>query len=488
MMGRKTTGGALDREDIQGLVVRGYKHHVVSYFTLLSFDPGEIAATKQWLAALAVRNGVPHRTDTYVNIAFTHRGLERLGCPPAILDGFSDEFRGGMTTSHRSRILGDTGANAPETWEWGNGAQPVDAVLLVYARNATDLAACYDSVGAGFTRCNVREIKKIETYRPPHDKEHFGFRDGIATPPIEGLEGRNILTAGPPVKAGEVLLGYENEYHRFTSRPLVDRSFDPNNILKPDVEGSDGADFGRNGSYLVFRQLHQDVHAFWLFVDQAARKLPAVDADCVRSWLAAKMVGRWQSGAPLVLAPMRDTPSLGGEDRFLYRKTDEAGIACPIGAHIRRTNPRDGFMLVNETDSLALSNRHRLLRRGRSYGPPLAESMMPEDVLARGPDTNERGLCFICLTANISRQFEFVQDSWMNDPSFNGLHDDVDPLLGQRGRFTAQEAQPPATGTFTIPHDPVRIRVKGLPNFVRVRGGAYFFLPGLAALRYLTQC
>jgi Dyp-type peroxidase family len=480
----------LDREDMQGLIVRGYKEHFFSCFSLLRFgaDPQQMAATKQWLGRLQVKDATRERAATYINIAFTYRGLARVGCPPAILSGFSDEFCGGMTAPHRQRIFGDNGANAPENWAWGNKAESVDAVLLVYARTAADLATRYGSLRAEFAGCGVREVRTIDTCRMPHDKEHFGFHDGIANPTIEGLGGRGIATSSPPVKAGEFILGYENDYQRFTARPVVDRVFDPQHLLKDDVEGSGGADFGRNGSYLVFRQLYQNSYGFWSFIDQAARKLPNAMAARGRSWLGAKMIGRWQSGAPVVLAPEYDDAALASEDRFLFRAGDADGLACPIGAHIRRANPRDGFILVNASDSIALSNRHRLLRRGRSYGPALADSMKPEDVLTRGPDGIDRGLCFICLNANISRQFEFVQGSWINDPSFNELHDDVDPLLGQRGRFSASKGQAHAGGTFTIPAQPMRARVQSVPNFITVRGGAYFFLPGLAALRYLVQC
>ena len=339
------------------------------------------------------------------------------------------------------------------------------------------------SLRAGFAAHDIAEIKKIDTCREPNDREHFGFHDSITNPTIAGLKEPHIKTSSAPVKAGEFILGYENEYRRITARPVVDRALDPRHLLKDD--GSGGADFGRNGSYLVFRQLYQDVHGFWSFIDQAAGKLPGAMAARGPSWLGAKMIGRWQSGAPIARAPDRDDPTLTDKDDFLYRSDDPSGVACPIGAHIRRANPRDGFMLVNAADSAALSNRHRLLRRGRSYGPVLAEPMTPENMLLRGPDDVDRGLCFICLTANISRQFEFVQGSWMNDPSFNTLHDDVDPLLGQRGRFSANPAA--AGSTFTIPAVPVRARLHGLPNFVTVRGGAYFFLPGKAALRYLAQ-
>jgi Dyp-type peroxidase family len=479
----------LDREDMQGLIARGYKKHPYSCFLLLRLgaEPNDIAATKQWLASLQVKDATRVRSDTYVNIAFTFGGLQRLGCPAAILSGFSDEFCGGMTARHRRRILGDDGDNAPEKWGWGNEAKPVDALVLVYARLKVDLDAGCASLNAKFLSCGIREVKKIETHRMPDNKEHFGFHDGIASPTIEGLGIRGIATSSPPVKAGEFILGYENEYQHYTARPVVDRVFDPKHLLKNDIEGTGGADFGRNGGYLVFRQLYQDVYGFWSFIDQAVTKLPVHSVPDPRSWLGAKMVGRWQSGSPIVLTPQYDESALAKQDQFLYRKQDPEGISCPIGAHIRRANPRDGFMLTNAAGSIALSKRHRMLRRGRSYGPPLAESMRPEDILARGRDDIDRGLCFICLTANISRQFEFIQGGWMNDPSFNKLHDDVDPLLGERGRFSNDNQQPPE-GTFTIPTLPVRMRVKGLRSFVEVRGGAYFFLPGKAALQYLAQC
>jgi Dyp-type peroxidase family len=480
---------ALDREDMQGLIARGYGEHRFSLFVLLHFHSSstEIGAVKHWLEGLGAKDGTRDRADTYVNIAFTYNGLCRLGCPPAVLSGFSDEFSGGMTAPHRRRILGDDGANAPEKWDWGNDVHPVDAVLLVYARTEACLAACYSLLSAEFTKRGIDEVKKIDTYRAFSDKEHFGFHDNIANPTIEGLSGRRLATSSPPVKAGEFILGYENEYYRYTARPVVDRVFDPKGLLKDDVEGSGGADFGRNGSYLVFRQLYQDVFGFWSFIDDAVMKLPKPTVPDPRSWLGAKMVGRWPGGAPMVLAPHYDDPAFATEDRFLYREADEGGIACPIGAHVRRVNPRDGFTLVSASDSIALSNRHRLLRRGRSYGPVLVESMRPADILVHGPDGVDRGLCFMCLTANISRQFEFVQGSWMNDRSFNKLHDDVDPLIGRRGRFVGDEERT-AEGIFTIPALPARLRVHGLKNFVAVRGGAYFFLPGKAALRYLAQC
>ena len=146
---------------------------------------------------------------------------------------------------------------------------------------------------------------------------------------------------------------------------------------------------------------------------------------------------------------------------------------CPVGSHIRRSHPRDSLdPRPGSSDSWEINRRHRILRRGREYGT----SLTIDQALAGG-DSTERGLNFICLNANIQRQFEFINHTWLNNPKFDGLYDDADPV-------TAPSA--PYGGTFTIPTEGVRERVTNVPRFVSVRGGAYFFLPGLAAVRYLA--
>jgi Dyp-type peroxidase family len=231
-------------------------------------------------------------------------------------------------------------------------------------------------------------------------------------------------------------------------------------------------DLGRNGSYLVFRQLAQDVKGFWEFFRQATGDGEDADSTaCIH--LAAKMVGRWPSGAPVTKAPERDDPALGNDNDFGYHERDAAGLKCPIGAHIRRTNPRDSLEPDPGSEkSVEFADRHRILRRGRAYGDPVVESMQPEEIM-QSDAAGERGLHFICLNANISRQFEFVQQTWTNNPRFDGLYDDPDPIVGPGGKFTEQAT-------------PVRRRIHDVPRFVTVRGGAYFFLPGLRALRYLA--
>jgi len=272
-----------------------------------------------------------------------------------------------------------------------------------------------------------------------------------------------------------VLLGYPNEYHRFTPRPLLSPADDPDGLLAPDREHRGLKDLGHGGTYLVFRQLRQDVHAFWKFCETATVLPDGSPHAEARTRLAAKLVGRWPSGAPLVLAPDRDRPQLGTANDFAYAGDDPDGLRCPIGAHIRRSNPRDSLAPAPGTErSLTVNRLHRLVRRGRKFGPLVPR----EDLLSPGVDPawrdEERGLHFICLGANLSRQFEFIQQTWLNNPRFAGLYDCPDPLVGSPAR------------SFVVQGQPMRTRYRGLAAFVSVRGGAYFFMPGVGALRYLS--
>jgi deferrochelatase/peroxidase EfeB len=263
-------------------------------------------------------------------------------------------------------------------------------------------------------------------------------------------------------------------------------------------DATEKKDIGRNGTYLVMRTLKQDVRSFWQFVNWQAGGNSA-EADK----LGAALVGRTRAGDPLV--PMQEQPIRGvgpdpeqiRQNQFTFDK-DPLGTGCPFGAHVHRANPRNtdypgrpdglarlitmlGFGPDGFRDDLMSSVRfHRILRRGREYGPGLS----PENALAAAPPNDpERGLQFICLNANILRQFEFLQNAWTMNTKFSGLTDENDPLVGVR------EAIPGAIADkFTIPKDGgLRRRVSGLPQFVTVRGGAYFFLPGLRALRYFAE-
>ena len=444
-----------DLADIQGLVARGYGDLTAATFLLGRIE--DEAAARTWLVGVSeLLTAASERPEgRAVNLAFTSEGLRRLGLPAETIGLFSNEFVDGMATPHRSRTLGDVGRDAPEHWSWGGPGAPVDFVLLLYATDRTELTALCAEPALGFP-AGVQLVSELATSNL-RGHEPFGFRDGISQPVIEGLSKKG--PAATTLKFGEFVLGYPNEYGRLTDPALLDEA--------PEV--------GRNGSYLVFRQLRQDVRGFWRFLDSAARRPDGTPDPEERVRLAAKLVGRWPGGAPLTLSPERDDPALAEDNDFGYHDLDREGARCPIGAHIRRSNPRDSLDPKPGTaKSLELNRRHRLLRRGREYG----QQLTPDEALEDPPPTEqERGLHFMCLNANISRQFEFVQGTWLNSPKFAGLYDDSDPLVGP---------SEPYGGTFTIQSDPVRERLTDVPRFISVRGGAYFFLPGLSAVRYLT--
>jgi len=467
-MGRGAVSGAPELGDVQGLLARGYGNLPAASFVLVGIDDRSAAAA--WLGAVAAAlTASDERPDRRaVNIAFTSSGLRKLGLAESAFGQFSNEFVDGMTTSHRSRILGDVGDNAPERWDWGGAHTPeVDAVLLLYAVDEPTLAALEHERSPG---PGVPILARLGTSNLD-GREPFGFRDGISQPLIDGLSktGRPETT----VRFGEFVLGYPNEYGRFTERPILEPATDPGRMLPLE---SGRPDFGRNGTYLVFRQLSQDVRGFWHFLDKATKRPDGSSDPERRVRLAAEMVGRWPGGTPLTLAPDADDPALAEANDFAYHRDDRRGTRCPVGAHVRRANPRDSLdPRPGTASSWAINRRHRILRRGREYGTEL----MPDEALAdNGPAGDERGLHFICLNGNIARQFEFVNATWVNNPKFAGLYDDADPLVGPSD---------PYGGTFTVQSHPVRQRVIGVPRFVSVRGGAYFFLPGLAATRYLAS-
>jgi len=439
----------LELDDMQGLIARGYRDLKAACYVLLQIT--NPVSARAWLAQLPITPASQRPSDTATHVAIAASGLERLGLQDDALSRFPLEFRGGMTTPHRRRILGDAGASAPEQWQWGGPTMPsVDLLLALFATDDPALEQHHATFAATFAASGVSEIGRLPTMVDLDGREHFGFADGISQPTIAGLSSRRDLPSNT-IRAGEVILGYENEYGLYTDRPIVD-----------------GFDLGQNGTFLVFRQLAQDVRGFWRWVDRT------VGGDAAaRMWLASKMVGRWPSGAPMTLAPDADNPKLATANDFTYHHADRDGFNCPIGAHVRRAHPRDSLDPDPGTErSVAVNRRHRLLRRGREYGPPV------EDFFSDAPpDDPERGLYFICLVANIARQFELVQHTWVNSPKFGQLYDDADPLIGNHDLGGA---------SFTIPADPVRLRYTGLPRFVTVRGGGYFFLPGLRALRYLA--
>jgi len=487
--------------DMQRLVRYGNGHLPEACFLLLQVK--NAPAARGWLQNAPVTNAaeIDPRPPAALQVAFTAAGLQALEVPTDIIEDFSTEFIVGMNADvNRCRRLGDTGANAPSNWDWGNEVIP-HLLLMLYAQT-DELQSWIDTVeDAAFASAFEVQQKLVTATLGP--KEPFGFVDGISQPEVDwsnrvstDLHERNDYIN--KMKIGEVLLGYINEYGLYTDRPLLDPRLLPAAAILPRAEDNAALhDLGRNGSYLVMRQLDQKVAEFWQFVDSASGGVAAE-----REQLAAAMVGRQRDGTPLIEAAStsasaekeNDTPP---DNQFSF-DFDPYGQQCPVGAHIRRANPRTGdlppgtsgiisrllrtlgFKRRHPNEDLISSTRfHRLLRRGRAYGPTL----VPEDAISEDAIEAERGLHFICLGANILRQFEFVQNAWLMNSKFAGLAGESDPLLGNREPLFGGEA----TDRFTRPRAgaPARCHA-GLPQFVTVKGGAYFFMPGLNALKFIA--
>jgi deferrochelatase/peroxidase EfeB len=516
-MGRtfvKSMTSSVDYADVQGLVRFGFGSMTEACYFLLTIK--DAAAASAWLRAThsQITTAKERRPapKTALQIGFTHEGLEKMQLPVHVMEGFSAEFRCGMAGDEsRSRRLGDTGANSPESWEWGAGKTVPHAVAMLFTEPGL-LEEWKASIRGDLWRAAFDELRCLPTSNMD-GVEPFGFIDGISQPTLDWEQARKVpsnrdqLTWGNIVSLGEFLLGYSNEYGRFTDRPLLSPQ-DPGSEELLEAKDHPGKkDLGLNGTYVVMRQLRQDVRGFWQFLDTAA----AGDRE-LRYKLAEAFVGRrFSDGAPLVSLSSTPIPGIGtsqnkekrseelARNQFTY-DGDVSGTSCPFGAHIRRGNPRNGDIPGNPTgliahlirilgfgnknireDLVASTRFHRLLRRGREYGKNLSS----EDALQPAPPGDpERGLHFLAVSANIERQFEFVQNAWMMRTKFAGLTEESDPLLGNREAVRGC----PFSDTFSVPQkNGVRRRIMGLPQFITVRGGAYFFLPSMRALKYLSK-
>jgi Dyp-type peroxidase family len=378
-----------------------------------------------------------------IALAFSYRGLEALGVPDASLETFAPEFKQGMAA--RAFELGDRGLSGPENWERPLGTADVHVALAVLAQDAEHLEQMLERARRVHEQLSgVAAIWRQDCYQLPTGRTSFGFKDGIGQPDVESS---GVPPSNPherPIKPGEFILGYPDETGSRSATPT------------PEV-------LGRNGTYLAFRKLHTRVAVYRQYLRSSTSSRDEADL------LGAKIVGRWQSGAPLTLSPDRDDPALGADPRknnaFVYGN-DPRGLRCPAGAHARRANPRDSL----DGDGSVDVRLHRMIRRGTSYGPMLPEGEIEDDGV-------DRGIVFVFVGAHLKRQFEFVKTQWLNDGIFIGTPTESDPLAGPNG----------ATGTFTIPQQPIRRRLRDLPPFVITRGGEYCFAPGLRALKWLAE-
>ncbi len=433
----------LELDDIQSGVLRPRPAPYAATYVLFRID--DRAAGRELLArigsvvASAADRSSP-AAETWVSVALTYRGLEALGVPGDSLDSFAWELRQGMAA--RAKALGDTGASAPEHWERPLGTGDVHVVLVALAPDRARLEAALARARKVYeTLRGVEAIWRQDCEALASGKEHFGYRDGIGYPAIEGSDLPGTNTREQPLKAGELVLGYPDETGSLPPMPW------------PDV-------LGRNGTYVVFRKLHQRVAELRRYLKESSRN----EED--EELLAAKMMGRWRSGAPLAICPHRDDPELGADPRrnndFVFAD-DPTGYKTPPGSHIRRANPRDASVA-------GVVRLHRMLRRGTVYGPELPAGVLEDDGV-------DRGLMFAFVGAHLGRQFEFVQSEWINDAEFLGMGATKDPIVGAHD----------GDGSYSFPRRPIPRCVRGLPRFVVTRGGEYCFTPGLRALRWLAE-
>ena len=447
---------AIDYADIQGDILRAYGNRFdrTSYVFV---GVGEPEHGQAWLRGLVdtVTKAVDwngNEPESTLNVAFTHAGLVALGVGPEIAGSFSSEFRDGM--AGRAPQLGDVGDSAPGEWKNRLGTGEAHVLVTINAKTAGALDTALKDLRVG-----LEETGSLSVVHEEHaemlecQREHFGFGDGFSQPAIEGVNEERAAGGGVPLPngqwrplaLGEFILGYEDEESRVDRRRRL-------------PSAPDGP-LGRSGTYMVWRKLHQDVALFRRTLRDSARLYEQGD----EAMLAAKIVGRWRNGTPLVTSPTAEQPGFDprqpGANDFLY-SGDLDGRRCPLGAHIRRSNPRDTLGFEGR-----LSFRHRLIRRGMPYGPLLSREAMEDD-------RQERGLVFVCFNASISRQFESVQRQWLNEGNTFNLAHDTDFLLG---------APAGAKGKMTVPGDPPFFFSPQAP-FVITKGGEYLFVPGITGL------
>ncbi len=468
---------SLELADIQGNILQGYGFPLAAYLFL---EVPDASSGRRFLGEIVgeVRNaedwGDKTQTPaTTTNVALTYAGLRALGVPDNVLCALPDAFCEPIR-DRAPRVLDDTGPSAPESWVEGLGTHRSHILVTINGSEGNEQPFA-DAVAGAIKRAKqqgLRVAHQQEAKALPKRREHFGWADGYGQPSIEGV-GNSKPGQGVPqadgitwrdLKAGEFVHGYPDEDGQTVSGPA--------------------APLLRNGTYMVYRQLYQDVVRFRReLYEEAARYAetvrlePPLDRNQLYELMAAKVVGRWRDGIAIELADRRTETELGDQAKdhpdndFRYLPRDADGRKCPLGAHIRRTNPRDALGWGGGKDALdwgeKMSRSHRIIRRGMPYGEYLKRDQKD--------DRRDRGLIFICFNADFERQFEVIQAQWCNDGNAFRLGNDKDYLLGDNK----------GTGKVTIQGDPPHF-AEAQPRVVLTRGSEYLLMPGISALRALA--
>lgn len=498
----------LDLLDIQGNVVRAYGRYNFPFARYVFVNIRDSRRGRAFVGAVteqvttAVRWGEgPHpikKPLSTVNMGFAYQGLKELEVPRASLIGFPMEFVMGM--KKRKDILGDDGPSAPQHWDpiWRdnreierhkdvhiwisiNGQSQLDVqrryewLQQLVQQSAEGVAILGGHRGDGGVEHPYQDVHAIFENGKPTPKEHFGYTDGIGDPVFEGLPGNPERLVGrgkqlangkwAPLATGEFILGHRDEADEYSTAP------------SPQL-------LSRNGTFMVYRKLHENVGSFNAFLERSSAHYPGG-----KELLAAKFVGRWRdNGAPLVSAPDAKSKAAWDEkfaaaspnerDRMLSGFTydeDMEGAKCPFSSHLRRINPRASLEFTPGAFNTpgALANRRRVLRRGLPYG----------EVKDPTRDDGNHGIVIMMINASILRQFEFVQQQWINYGNDFKASNDKEIILGNHC-----PAQPSKAVIEADPDgDAPPYFLNNIPRLVETRGGDYFFIPSMTALRMIAQ-
>lgn len=514
----------LQVQQISTLAFGGLSRMRYAACTVISFAKNDVAGCRKFIEAMRDDSVYGEATPSHRSalvVGLSAHGLAKLGIPPDAIETFPVAFKQGMWTESRSRALGDLGDNLPCWWKWGGPNQArADVLVMAYAREKSDFVETLRKIARETRDNHYRRVRyqRLTLLQDRSDgdscgigpKEPFGFTDGVSQPIIRGAPRWNHKHApNDVVAAGELILGYPDNLGLIAPTPSIAAAYDPDHMLpdsginllrqRPDFSTSEGRgrrDLGANGTFLVVRHFMQDVKAFdeWFTrmrfrvegapelnpatAEGPAFMLPAALPDIntvkeLKEFLFAKFIGRWQDGASLVRHAKPPPGSHNHRPRqldndYLSGAEDPWGHACPYGSHTRRANPRD-TRFPGSADEIASVNRHRILRVSRVFG-----KLDPEHCNQLDRSKN-LGVLFMCLNGDVERQFEFIQKTWLLNPSIQGLADEVDPLVRCSG-----------PQSFTIPTSSGPLRLQGLPNLTRLIGGGYFFIPGKALLDFLA--
>jgi deferrochelatase/peroxidase EfeB len=449
----------VDLSGVQALITGPYRRPI-SRHLFFRFDAG--AGVRAYLGELAQCVTMADVTldtasDPLLNFGVTYHGLSALGVDSALLAKLDATFALGPLAVKLN--LGDVPGSPGDPATWWDGQFPtedVHCIVHVYARSDDAAQGATQTVREWARRSGVTELIPrrdgtiLEGRSLGGAQLHFGYTDGISHPDICWDED---VPPGPgQVDFRNFLLGYSTD--EFPSAPA----------------GGPAADFVRGSTYGMFRWLYQDVAAFNLFLSTQGPKLfPALAAADAEELLAAKMMGRWRDGTPLVLSPDRPDPQLVSNNDFGYATEDPDGYRCPFSAHIRVVNPRDTLL-----DPTVVEGVPCILRRGMAYGPPLQGST---------DDGVDRGLVGVFLCADLRKQV-YTLTSWIQRNDFSPVYDAnrrvQDPLLGNR-------AMPGVSADFTLPAPGGGVTIKNLPNFVHTKGSVFLLYPGKATLTALSN-